>query len=109
MLDAFVFKILLMHSIVVGREGHVDSYELRSDHLKIARKNVELWKQSWNVNHSQTWPDNIYFFHQNIMKAPPLLTDEYDAVNISYNIVLLVHKCVFPMLHYACLIVVRML
>ncbi|EDV21616.1 uncharacterized protein TRIADDRAFT_59795 [Trichoplax adhaerens] len=72
--------LTLFLSRAVGNEGRIDSYEVRSGHLEIARKNVQAWKGSWNVNHLQTWPDNIYFFHQDVIKALTMPTDVFDAV-----------------------------
>ena len=73
----------------VGAEGCVLSFEVSPTHLKIARRNVAEWAESWDLSHPEQrekWPDNVRFHSAGVQEAQGLIDcAAVDAVSSLYH------------------------
>lgn len=46
---------------VVGKEGHVHSFDINAKHMKNGKENFFGWLNSWNKTKFVQWPENVTF------------------------------------------------
>ncbi|XP_052009001.1 tRNA (adenine(58)-N(1))-methyltransferase, mitochondrial-like [Xyrauchen texanus] len=63
----------LFLSRAVGSKGSVLSVEIREDHHRRAVLNYQRWCSSWIIQRGEEWPDNVHFYHGDLISASPLL------------------------------------
>lgn len=58
----------------MGRKGSVLSMEVREDHHRRAVLNYQRWRSSWSIRQGEEWPDNVHFYHGDLISAGSLLS-----------------------------------
>ncbi|XP_053568621.1 tRNA (adenine(58)-N(1))-methyltransferase, mitochondrial [Bombina bombina] len=65
----------------VGPNGCIYSFEIRKDHHSIATKNFWKWKNAWDIQHQNPWPENVYFINKDISDGlAEIKSVSFDAV-----------------------------
>ncbi|KAI7804558.1 tRNA (adenine(58)-N(1))-methyltransferase, mitochondrial [Triplophysa rosa] len=64
----------LFLSRAVGCKGSVLSMEIREDHHRRAVLNYQRWRSSWSIRQGEKWPDNVHFYHGDLISAGSLLS-----------------------------------
>ncbi|KAA0711141.1 tRNA (adenine(58)-N(1))-methyltransferase, mitochondrial [Triplophysa tibetana] len=59
----------LFLSRAVGCKGNVLSMEIREDHYRRAVLNYQRWRSSWSIRHGEEWPDNVHFYHGDLISV----------------------------------------
>ncbi|XP_069464821.1 tRNA (adenine(58)-N(1))-methyltransferase, mitochondrial [Ambystoma mexicanum] len=87
----------LFLSRAAGVEGRVLSFEVRSDHLHIAKRNYQRWRDAWEIGRGVKWPDNVTFFNKDLCSAEEEISSLlFDAVALDMVKPHLVLPVVYP-------------
>lgn len=67
--------------LIVGKEGHIYTFDDNEKHQERAKENIESWITSWNKTKLSKWPENITFYNMSVKECLNLMNVGIDTVS----------------------------